>query len=105
MDAKRNIIKKLKYFKAQLKKDFIIQNFIFFGSRVSGRPHRYSDIDLIMVSPKFRKFDFVERGSKMYDYWSLHYLVDFLCYTPEEFKRLQKRVSIVSEAVKTGIEI
>jgi len=33
------------------------------------------------------------------------YPVDFLCYTPEEFEKLRKRISIVSVALKTGIEI
>jgi hypothetical protein len=31
--------------------------------------------------------------------------VDFICYTPEEFEKLKKEVSIVSEAFKEGIEI
>jgi hypothetical protein len=31
--------------------------------------------------------------------------VDFICYTPEEFEKLKKEVSIVSEALKEGIEI
>jgi hypothetical protein len=41
----------------------------------------------------------------MYDFWDLNYPVDFLCYTPEEFNKLKKEVSIVSEALKEGIEI
>ena len=41
----------------------------------------------------------------MYDYWSLKYPVDFLCYTPEEFNKLKKQITIVREAVENGIEI
>jgi hypothetical protein len=41
----------------------------------------------------------------MYDFCDLNYPVDFLCYTPEEFNKLKKEVSIVSEALKEGIEI
>jgi hypothetical protein len=41
----------------------------------------------------------------MYDYWELRYPVDFLCYTPKEFEREKKKVSIVSEALREGIEI
>lgn len=105
MDKRAIIKKKLRIFKNELKRDFLIDRIIFFGSRASGRHHRYSDIDLIIVSPKFRNLDFVERGAKMYDYWKLNYPVDFLCYTPKEFKRLSKQITIVSEAVKEGIEI
>ena len=49
--------------------------------------------------------DFLERGEKMYDYWTLDIPVDFLCYTPEEFNKLKKRISIVKEAVSNGIAI
>ena len=31
--------------------------------------------------------------------------VDFLCYSPEEFKRMKNRATIVREAVLHGIEI
>jgi hypothetical protein len=41
----------------------------------------------------------------MYDFCDLNYPVDFLCYTPEEFNKLKKEVSIVSEALKEGVEI
>ena len=41
----------------------------------------------------------------MYDYWNLDYPVDFLCYTPEEFEKKKKEISIVKEAVKEGIDI
>lgn len=41
----------------------------------------------------------------MYDYWDLRYPVDFLCYTPEEFKKLSKQITTVREAVKEGVVI
>jgi len=31
--------------------------------------------------------------------------VDFVCYTPEEFERLRKQVSLVRDAVAEGLEI
>lgn len=99
------IVVKLKEFKARLNKDYAVDKLIFFGSRAAGKPHRWSDVDLVIVSSKFRKMDFIQRGARMYDYWELDYPVDFLCYTPEEFRKLSKRITIVSEAVKEGIEI
>ena len=41
----------------------------------------------------------------MYDDWDYNFAVDFICYTPEEFKEKESRVSIVSEALKTGVVI
>ena len=105
MDRKAGIIRKLQNFKKQVDSDFFLKKMYFFGSRASGKPRRDSDIDLILVSSRFKKLDFIERGAKMYDYWNLHYPVDFLCYTPEEFERKKKLVGIVQQAVKEGIEI
>jgi uncharacterized protein len=73
---------------------------IFFGNRVRKKYHKNSDIDLIVVSEKFRGLNFFKRVAKMYDFWDLNYTVDFLCYTLEEFNKLKKEVSIVTEALK-----
>jgi len=101
----RETINKLKEFKKSVNKDFPISEMYLFGSMASGKIHKYSDIDLIIVSPKFRKLNFFQRGAKMYDYWNLRMPVDFLCYSPEEFNKLKKQVTIVREAVDEGIEI
>lgn len=105
MGEKRIIISQLADVKRKISRDYPIDRMIFFGSRASGKPHKWSDIDLIIVSDKFKKLDFIQRGAKMYNYWSLKYPVDFLCFTPEEFRARAKKISIVSEAIKNGIEI
>lgn len=105
MDRRKNIKHRLRNFKKSVSKDLPISRMYFFGSRATGKSHRYSDIDLIIVSSKFRKLDFFKRGAKMYDYWNLNYPVDFICYTPEEFNKLKKQITIVKEAVENGIEI
>lgn len=105
MDGKRAIVNQLVKVKKNISKDFPVDRMIFFGSHASGKPHKWSDIDLIIVSRKFKSLDFIERGAKMYNYWNLKYPVDFVCFTPEEFKERAERTSIVSEAIKTGIEI
>ncbi len=105
MDKKRAIVNQLTRVKKNISEDFPVDRMIFFGSRASGKPHKWSDIDLIIVSRKFKNLDFIERGAKMYNYWNLNYPADFLCFTPEEFRQRAKKVSIVSEAIKNGIEI
>jgi len=104
MDKKRRLIH-LKEFKNQVNKDIPITKMFLFGSQTSGKAHRWSDIDLVIVSSKFNKLNFFQRGAKMYDYWTLRQPVDFLCYTPKEFNKLKSQVTIVREAVRTGIEI
>ena len=103
--GKKNDLKIVKKFRENLVKAIILRKLILFGSRARGKTNKWSDFDLIVVSPDFKKKNFLERGGDLYDYWDYDYPVDFLCYTPEEFDKLKKRVTIVREALKEGIEI
>lgn len=105
MGERKYLIGELRNFLEKLSKDFRIQNIILFGSRATDKFREESDVDLIIVSPDFYKMDFFERVSKMYGYWNIDLPVDFICYTPREFNRLRKRISIVKEAVNTGIVV
>ena len=104
MGRKKNI-DKLKEFKKELSKDIKLNKMILFGSRATGKATRYSDFDLILVSPIFKGKVSFKRPISIRKYWHLDYPVDFLCYTPEEFNKLKKQVTIVREAVREGIEI
>jgi len=103
MDKKA--VKVVKEFIKKLKKRILIEKVIFFGSRTGEDFMNYSDIDLIIVSEYFENIDFDERMKIMYNYWNFDYAVDFLCYTPDEFDRLSKMMTIVREALKTGLVI
>lgn len=105
MGRRKSIIEELRVFKDRVNVDIPIKKIILFGGRARGKAGRDRDIDLIIVSPRFRKLDFFQRGAKMYDYWTLGLPVDFLCYTPEEFEKLSKEITIVREAIKEGIVI
>lgn len=98
-------LNKIRSFKKKLMKDFGIDKIILFGSFAKGNYKKWSDIDLLIVSKDFKRIKKVRRAIKLYDYWKYKYPVDFLCYTPEEFKKLSKMITIVREAVKEGIEI
>lgn len=105
MGKKQIIIKQLTDFKKNLLKKIKIKKMIFFGSRVAGKPSKWSDIDLIIVSPNFKGKKFRYRSLGFYEYWDLDYAVDFLCYTPDEFNKLKNQITVVKEATKSGIEI
>ena len=92
--GKKEIVKKLIDFKNKLKKHIGVESIIFFGSRTSGNPKKDSDIDLIIVSKDFEGKKFRYRPVELYNYWDLDYAVDFLCYTPKEFNKLKKQVTI-----------
>src|SRR3989344_1794379 len=105
MDKSKDLVKILKAFKEHVNEKIPINKMFFFGSFAKGKPHKWSDIDLVIVSSRFKRKKSYKRARKLYDYWDLNYPVDFLCYTPEEFNKLKKQITIVREAVKNGIEI
>lgn len=105
MGKKETIIKQLEQFEKNISKEFKVDHFLFFGSRARGKYHKDSDIDLVIVSPTFRKQKFFKRAVKLYDCWNLDYPVDFLCLTPEEFEIKRKQIGVIQEAVREGIEI
>ena len=105
MAKEKNIKKELEKFKHRLSKKIPIDKMIFFGSYAKGKPHKYSDIDLIIVSSKFRGMEFRYRPLGFYKYWNLNEPFDFLCYTPGEFNKLKNQITIVREAIRNGIEI
>jgi len=99
------LIRELKSFRRKVSTRYGVQRMILFGSRARGGPLRDSDVDLIVVSPKFKRKNIVERASPLYMEWDLNLPVDFLCYTPEEFDELSKRPSIVRVTLDEGILI
>ena len=103
--VKKKDLEIVKKFKKDVSEKIPIKKIILFGSRARGKVHKWSDFDILIVSSKFRGIDSFKRSPLFYSYWDYDYPVDFLCYTPEEFNKLKKRITIVREAIKTGVEI
>jgi len=83
---------------------------IIFGSRARGDALKESDIDLIVVSKRFEGMHFADRATHILKIlWREGALppvdVDLLCYTPEEFEERRREISVVSEALKYGVEL
>ncbi len=104
MDKGKNLIRKLEKFKQVLSKEKRVDKMFLFGSRATGKAKKNSDVDLMIVSPSFKGIKY-GRAIGLRRYWKLPYPVDFLCYTPEEFEEKSEKITIVREALKTGIEI
>jgi predicted nucleotidyltransferase len=78
---------------------------LVFGSRVRGEALAESDLDLLVVSERFRGVSFLERASGILAELEPPFPVDVLCYTPEEFARKRRELGIVSLALKEGIAL
>lgn len=88
-----------------LEKKYKIEKAVVFGSRVGDDYLETSDIDVLLVSKDFEGIPFVDRMSKLYEFWKGKISLEALCYTPQEFAKKKKQIGIVSEAVKNGIEV
>lgn len=76
---------------------------ILFGSRIAGAADLYSDIDLIVVSERFRGMRFLDRMVEFLATVDWRLGLDALCYTPEEFERKRQEGGLVSDACRKGI--
>lgn len=99
------LVRRLSRFRRKIESRYAIETVILFGSRARGRTRRFSDVDLIMVSPQFRRKNIAARASQLYLEWGIDLPVDSLCYTAEEFKALSRRPSLVREALREGNSI
>lgn len=97
----QRLISGIKKYKGKIGADKIV----LFGSYARGDYTEDSDVDLILVSRKFKGKKFHARFKGLWLKWNLKMPVDFIPLTPEEFEKQKKEVSIVSEALKEGIAV
>ncbi len=88
-----------------LKKRFSPLHVYLFGSRARGDNLEESDIDLLIVSEKFRNINFRERMIQAYGLWDKVQDLEQLCFTPEEVQERSKEIGIVQQAMKEGIKL
>ncbi len=78
---------------------------ILFGSRARGEHKETSDFDLIVVSSRFRGVPWIKRAPMVIRLWDIPLDLEPICLTPQELRRRSKELSIVGEAVRTGVEV
>ena len=89
----------------RIRKYFRPEAMIFFGSRATGTPDEWSDIDLVIVSDRFHGEHPLRRPATFRRIARPHRRVDALCLTPEEFADRAGRPTIIREAFRTGIRV
>ena len=78
---------------------------IAFGSRARGDALSTSDLDLILVSPRFATVPFLKRPVEVLEALDYPGGLEFLCYTPEEFEEKREEFGIVRVALEEGISL
>jgi len=105
MGKKTELVKSLKKFAEEISDDVPVDSMYLFGSQAAGRTHKNSDVDLLLVSKKFKGKRRLKRSPQLYLKWNLAYPVDFVCLTPKEFRDKKDQIGIVREAVRNGVKI
>jgi len=87
----------------KLIEQFQPQQVILFGSAATSSTLKDSDLDLIIISEKFKGLPWLERIFEVL--WTLKSPIplDVLCYTPEEAQAKGQEISWVAQALKQGI--
>ncbi|MEA1937074.1 MAG: nucleotidyltransferase domain-containing protein [Patescibacteria group bacterium] len=92
-----------KYIEALKKNKLPLKKVILFGSYAKGTQHQWSDIDLCIVSPKFKNtFDATQYLWSKRKISDVKYAIEPIGFSPRDFK---DNTSITFEIKKTGIEI
>ncbi len=99
------IMDTVKGFKSKVEGRYGIERMILFGSAATGKMRKDSDIDLLVVVRRPVK----KLISKLLMEWhvsqGINLPVDFVEYTEQEFNKAAKGVTLVSVALKEGIEV
>jgi hypothetical protein len=74
-----------------------------FGSRARGEALETSDLDLIVVSARFKDIPFLERPYRVLLELGIPRGLEFLCYTEEEFRRKCEEIGLVRTALEEGL--
>lgn len=106
MGKRKTADKVVEGFIKRVRDRFDAEMILWFGSRAKGEALKTSDYDFLIVSKTFEGISFPQRMSMVYrEVIDLPASFDILCYTPEEFDRKKKKLSVVREALREGIII
>ena len=86
-------------------REFDPSRIILFGSRAKGKAKEASDIDVIVVSDRFKDVPFVKRMPMLLRLVRFEKHIDFLCYTEDEFRKAVRSSAILRTALKDAISV
>lgn len=109
MDRKTNFLKQedeqviKAYLKKLAEKDVMVERAYFFGSRATGREHKWSDLDLCVISSSFGSDRHAERVRLMNLREGISDVIEPHPYSPADF---ENRFDPLAQQIKlTGIRV
>jgi len=89
----------------RLRDEWAAQHVILFGSRARGQAHQWSDLDVVVVSPRFSGVRFTDRGPQLFRALGCPAELEPICYTPEEFESWREQPGIAATAWREGVRL
>ncbi len=89
----------------KIAKEFKPEKIILFGSRVRGTAREDSDIDVMIISSSFAGTPFLKRMPLLIKKVSFPKHIDYICYTPQEFKKIKNESVIIKDAMENSMEV
>jgi len=84
-------LKDINILRDNLRSLYNTEKIYLFGSYAWGKPTEESDLDVLVISDKFKELSFGKRIAKATDVlFELDFPVDLVVETPEEFNRFEK---------------
>lgn len=106
VDEKNNIKKLIKEYLKNFSPNIRVKGVFLFGSYATGKIRKNSDVDLIIISPDFKKINFIKRLEILSQFRKNKITrlmpMDIFGYTPEEFKNIDRESIIMKQAKKEG---
>lgn len=100
--TKRDLKKIIGAFVQTLRKDITVERVILFGSYAGKNPNEHSDIDILVVSPDFKKKTYMENMQYLFRKAAkTNSLIEPLPATPDEIKHSKEDV-FLSRILKKG---
>ncbi|MEM1632234.1 MAG: nucleotidyltransferase domain-containing protein [Thermofilaceae archaeon] len=92
-------------FLKRLRDELDVSEVYLFGSRVYGTPLADSDLDMVVVSEKFRERSFIENMELLSRLWDGSFTLEMFPYTPEQLEKYKGRKVVVTEALEKGVKL
>jgi predicted nucleotidyltransferase len=89
----------------KLKKELKVEEAYIFSSRVYGDPLRESDIDILIVSDKFKNKGFIENMIRVSMLLDGNLDVEIFPYTREDLIKYKGKKIVITEALEKGMRI
>lgn len=99
----RKVMKIVKEYAKEVKKNYDVEAIILFGSYVKGTSHKDSDIDIVVVTNDIKNNIYDEELNLMKLRWNIDYRIEPHLIEVDDYRNVSN--PFVKEVIETGVRI